>query len=462
MRSHLGCLCKRLSYARLRAGFLGCLLKSLGPRADNADERYFHAANARGASEEASLSMESVVPGFILDSVRSLPPLPASVGRLLEIACEPNVEFREIARVIELDQTLTARILRAANSAMYGVPRRVQTVNQATVLLGRDTIVNLALSISVMSAQSRVDTESWPIAPSEFWRHSFAVASLARGMAAHVPGVSPDECYVGGLLHDIGKMVMLDHFRDVYAQVVMAAQYGMKPLFMLERDVLETDHAAVGHALCLHWKIPMSITRAISEHHEENDPAPGTVADIVRNANDLAKAANVGNSGSQFAELRSSPRLPARQIPKARLHDLIKDLPENVASAEHAFGTAKDEPESSIGHDSKLSMHLHIEDLAERDFVRCVLWSLGYETDPVDDAFPPNPERVIGMLADGPLPGRTVTAYQSVGIPVLDYAAWRVGDGEPSDNHFNVVLLRQWLEQNLGVSSVDDQPAVVE
>ena len=406
--------------------------------------------------------MESVVPGFILDSVRSLPPLPASIGRLLEIAREPNVEFREIARVIELDQTLTARILRAANSALYGVPRRVQTVNQATVLLGRDTVVNLALSISVMSAKSRLDTEAWPISPSDFWRHSFAVASLARGMAAYIPGVSPDECYVGGLLHDIGKIVMLDHFHEVYAQVIMAGQYGMKPLFMLEREVLDTDHAAVGHALCLHWKIPASITRAIAEHHDENDPAPSTVADVVRNANDLAKAVHVGNSGSQFAELRQSPRLPSRQIAKARLHSLVRELPHDVASAEHAFGTSSDEPVLPQKERADRSVHLHIEDLAERDFVRCVLWSLGYETDPVDDAFPPNPERVVGMLADGPLPGRTVTAYRSAGIPVMDYAAWRVGDGQPSENHFNVVLLRQWLEQNLETSPVDDPSAVLD
>src|SRR5690625_6491697 len=144
------------------------------------------------------------------------------------MARDPDADFKAIARVIELDQTLTARVLRAANSAMYGVPRRVQTVNQATVLLGRDTIVNLALSISVMSAQSRVDTESWPIAPSEFWRHSFAVASLARGMAAHVPGVSPDECYVGGMLHDNGKMVMLDQLPYGHAPVGSAAASGMK------------------------------------------------------------------------------------------------------------------------------------------------------------------------------------------------------------------------------------------
>jgi len=90
--------------------------------------------------------MEPTVPDYILDSVRSLPPLPASVQRLLTIARDPDVDFREITQVIETDQTLTARTLRAANSAFYGVPRRVETVRQAAVLLGSDTLVNMALS----------------------------------------------------------------------------------------------------------------------------------------------------------------------------------------------------------------------------------------------------------------------------------------------------------------------------
>ncbi|MFW5973655.1 MAG: HDOD domain-containing protein, partial [Bacteroidota bacterium] len=362
--------------------------------------------------------MESAVPDFILESVRSLPPLPASTGRLLELARDPDASFKEIARVIELDQTLTARVLRAANSALYGVPRRIQTVQQATVLLGRDTVVNLALSVSILSVQGRFDLRSWPIDPVDFWRHTFAVASLARSMAVQIPGVNPDETYVAGLVHDIGKLLMLEHFGQLYAQVMMAAQDGMKPLFMLEREILETDHAVVGHALCMHWKIPQPITRAVAEHHDEHDSAPRTIADVVRNANDLSKAAQVGNSGSHFAELRSSAGLPARQIGPERLRTMVMELPRHVAEAEHVFGSGQTaDPDPPAFQPVCRFIHQHIEDLAERDFVRCVLWSMGFGTEPVDEAFPPDPSRVVGMLSDGPLPGRTVASYREAGIP---------------------------------------------
>jgi putative nucleotidyltransferase with HDIG domain len=394
--------------------------------------------------------METAVPDFILESVRSLPPLPASATRLLEIARDPDADLKEVARVIELDQTLTARVLRAANSSLYGVPRRVQTVQQATVLLGRDAVVNLCLGVSVMAVQSGIKRDEWPFAPSDFWRHSFGVATLARHMAKRIPGVSAEETFVAGLMHDIGKLVLLEHFGEVYAQVVMAAQYGAKPLFMLEQEILDTDHAVAGHALCLHWKIPASTTRAISEHHDVQDSAPRTVADVVRNANDLVKAAGIGYGGSHFAELRNSPNLPSRQISAQDLHNMIIGLPAEVSDAEHAFG-GKGDGDRGISESASGLIHLHIEDLAERDFVRCVLWSMGYQTEPVSDAFPADPERVRAMVTDGPLPGRIVSAYQSAGIPVLDYAAWRAGDGAPSENHFNVVVLRRWFGEQVAL-----------
>jgi putative nucleotidyltransferase with HDIG domain len=392
--------------------------------------------------------MESAVPDFILESVRSLPPLPASAARLLEIAGDPDADLKEVARVIELDQTLTARVLRAANSALYGVPRRVQTVQQATVLLGRDAVVNLALGISVMALRSGVKQDTWPFPPADFWRHSFGVATLAHHLAKRIPGVSPDEAFVAGLMHDIGKLVLLEHFGEVYAQVVMAAQYGAKPLFMLEQDVLDTDHAVAGHALCLHWKIPATITRAISEHHDENDSAPRTVADLVRNANDLVKAAGIGYGGSHFAELRDSPHLPSRQIAPADLRRLIANLPEEVREAEYAFGGG-DGTSGPTSETASSCVHQHIENLTERDFVRCVLWSMGYETQPVGEGFPADPRRVRALVTDGPLPGRVVTDYLSAEIPVLDYAAWRAGDGTPSENHFNVVILRKWFTEQM-------------
>ena len=118
----------------------------------------------------------------ILQRISSLPPLPAAIGRLLRLVNEPDVEFKEIAKTISLDQTLTAQLLRIANSAFYGFSHQIRTVQQATVILGRHAVRNMALSLAMITLRNRMQT-SWPLTPEAFWRHSMGVACGARQTA---------------------------------------------------------------------------------------------------------------------------------------------------------------------------------------------------------------------------------------------------------------------------------------
>ena len=123
----------------------------------------------------------------ILQRISTLPPLPAAIGRLLRLVNDPNGNFQEIARTIALDQTLTAQILRIANSAFYGFSHQIRTVQQATVILGRHAVRNMALSLAMVTLRNRMQT-SWPIQPEVFWRHSMGVACGARMLARHIRG----------------------------------------------------------------------------------------------------------------------------------------------------------------------------------------------------------------------------------------------------------------------------------
>ncbi len=400
--------------------------------------------------------MDPVVPDYILDSVRSLPPLPAAVGRLIALAHEIDTDFRQIAAVIEADQTLTARTLRAANSAMYGVSRRVQTVRQATVLLGRETIMNLAVGASVLGLKGSM-AKPWPVNPEAFWRHTMAVAMMARTLALHLRLPDPEEAFAAGLLHDIGKLVMLEHFGDLYGQVLMAAQYGSGPLHQLEREVLETDHAVVGHALCLHWNIPPSLTRAVAEHHDESSPAPNSVADIVRDANDMVKLARIGNSGNEFVALRSSTFLPHNQIRPDVMRHMLMDLPEQVRKAEEVFSNVsekQDEQKPGIISAVCPLVHLQVTIPEEREALVIMLWSLGYE--PVllnEEPSATDAERasapLAGFISDLPLTPAQNLVYGRREVPVLDYALWRSLKGQPSGGHLNFSSLEGWLHENL-------------
>ena len=398
------------------------------------------------------MTVYTSVPSQILSSVRSLPPLPVAVTRLLALARNPNVAFSEIIQVIESDQTLTARTLRAANSSLYGVSRRVQTVQQAVVLLGRNTITNMALGVSVMSAQTDARKE-WPINASAFARHSIAVATMARTLAEHLGLPHPEEAFVAGLLHDIGKLVLLDYARDLYSGVLQAAQRGQRPLHLLEQNIFKTDHAAVGYALCAHWNIPKALSRAVAEHHADAYPAAGSIACAVRDANELVKMMQIGDGGNAYVELHASADVPHRRIAADRLRALLLELPAKVQEVESIFGasTASGVPEVS----AKERPHVYLQIAAEEQqhLAACVLLSMGYRPVLAGDTAAPDAldDQTLlgGFISDLPEVTARQIAYQQRGIPVLNFASWHNESTQARSSLVNVVRLRAWLEREL-------------
>ncbi len=398
------------------------------------------------------MPVESAIPDYVIDSVRSLPPLPEAVQRLLTLARDPEAEFRDITRVIETDQTLTARVLKVANSALYGVARRVETVRQASVLLGKNGILSIAVGGAVLSLTSKIK-EPWPGEPAAFWRHSVGVASMARALAKRLKSQDPESAFVAGLLHDIGKLVMLNHFGGLYAQVLMAAEYGTEPLHLLERQFVETDHAIVGRALCLHWKLPATLTRSVAEHHDVIAPAPGSIADLVRDADDLVKSMAFGNAGNQFVELRSVSGLPHRKMPADYLRQIIVNLPGEVGEAERLLG--EDQGTALVAASIRAVMHVTVQSEEQRDLLRVLLLAKGFEPIFIDDAPRQTTDDdlpLAGIITDRePEPAQRI-AYAHAGLPILYYGTWREEHAQPLDGFLNVRLLDAWFDEQVRIS----------
>lgn len=400
------------------------------------------------------MSTSSTIPDYIHESVRALPVLPTAVTRLLSLARDVDADFREIARVIETDQTLTARTLRAANSPLNAVSRRVKTVRQATVLLGTDTIVNLVLGVSVISLQSGL-YKNLPMDPNAFGRHSIAVAIAARTLAMHFKLPNPSEAFVAGLLHDIGKLVLLMHHGEDYARLMRQARQGEAPLNELELDAYDLDHALVGHVLCMHWNLPSAMAQAVAEHHAA--PSPRSIADVVSRANDLIKTIQVGDSGNRFVDLASADAPPRDQISRDVLRELVRALPRLAHQAEDAAlgndqnGTSTDGPATPKEHPR---VHVHVKGPDEAEMLLAMLWSMGYE--PLEtpaangSAVPATP---VALITNAPTHDLHRLAYQQNSVPVLDYAAWRVEQGLALGQSFDAYQLRAWLEQKIQESA---------
>ncbi len=204
----------------------------------------------------------------IVQKVKDLAVLPQVVHQIIHLTSNPNANVKDLERLISIDQGMSTRVLNTVNSAYYGFSRKIASVKDAVVLLGFKTVRNLAMTVSVFDMfVGKTDRQN--LRRGKWWRHSIDTALCARLIASQVNGVSPDEAYTAGLLHDIGKPLLDRYSGTPYEQVEDLMAQGV-PELEAERRVFGCDHTEVGRAVSLHWGFPEKLVEAIGEHHVES------------------------------------------------------------------------------------------------------------------------------------------------------------------------------------------------
>ncbi|MBN1918021.1 MAG: HDOD domain-containing protein [Verrucomicrobia bacterium] len=235
----------------------------------------------------------------ILSRVRTLPALPAVVYKLLKLVELPTSTATDLSDVISKDQALTARILRLVNSSFYALRCEVVKVSHAIALLGFVAIKNLALGLGVIDMFGR-GREGGELNGPAFWEHSLSCATAARLIAERVRFAPAEEAFVAGLLHDIGKLVLHDHFRAEFDAALRVAREEAMALPAAERLVFKTDHAVVGEALAAHWRLPQALRASIGSHHHVSDH--DRLSNIVHAANFISNVKRLGSGGDVALE----------------------------------------------------------------------------------------------------------------------------------------------------------------
>lgn len=202
--------------------------------------------------------------------ISELPVLPANVSEVIAACDDPDITVGQISQKILQDQQLTASILKLANSALYGLSRRVATVTEAVVLLGLATIKSLAISSHTYRLLNR-SLPGYGLERGEIWRHSIAVAMTARTVAVDVHLAPVEEAFVAGLLHDIGKTVLSGYMEDAFEEVMSVVRSDQIAFSDAELRVLGFDHAELGARIARAWNFPPDLVEAIRYHH-----APGS------------------------------------------------------------------------------------------------------------------------------------------------------------------------------------------
>lgn len=242
----------------------------------------------------------------VIKAVRDLPSLPAVVAELLATMEQEDIDTHVLAGKITLDQALTAKTLRLANSSFYGMSSKVTTIHQAISVLGFHSIRTLVTACSVTASftPGAGDAFDFP----GFWRHAIGSAVCARVLAPHYR-INPDTAFTAGLLHDLGTLVLATRFRDDYLRVSAYQREHDSLTETAQLAVFGIGHAAVGAALAAHWKFPPPIQAAVAEHHSVGERltrhTPVTLPAVVYLANILAHALDL--SGQQDDQ---APPLP--------------------------------------------------------------------------------------------------------------------------------------------------------
>jgi putative nucleotidyltransferase with HDIG domain len=271
--------------------------------------------------------MSALSPEQLANSVQDLPSLPAVVMELLSSIEQENIDISVLAKKVSYDQALTAKTLRLANSSSYGLQVKVATIQQAITFLGFQTTRNLITAAAV--------TGCFPngLCPGfndkAFWRHSIATAACARSLARRLR-FNQDVAFTAGLLHDIGRLVLVTGHPQAYGEVLAWRNRQDGEWLDAERAVLGIDHVVAGVALAEHWNFSDTMRQAIAYHHAPETPGAGFLAAIVHVANAVVHALDLAGEDDELVPALSSVAWDAMGLNEDAYLDLFRETEQQL------------------------------------------------------------------------------------------------------------------------------------
>lgn len=262
-----------------------------------------------------------------VESINTLPTVPSVLKRLSSIIEKPRITIVEISSFISNDPALTTKVLKMVNSAIYGFPGRIASVSHATMLLGLNVIKGLLLGVSVFELMQKT--------MNGLYEHSLACAIASRVIAQKKNLKEPEEVSVAGLLHDIGKVILVLEFAQEYEAAMKEAKEKKLPIFEAEKNQFSATHADAGGWLAEKWRFPRNLIEVIEYHHRPAlaKNAPLETA-IVHVADLLVRARGFGFAGEDFVPEVNPIAYELLKLSDQDIKDVLRQMEDNMESAE--------------------------------------------------------------------------------------------------------------------------------
>lgn len=261
-----------------------------------------------------------------------MPSLSTTVVKVLETCNDPQASANDLQRVISLDPVLTGRVLKLINSAYFSLDKPISSLTRAIIMLGVNTVKNLALSFSILD-NLKGNEESQFFSADDFWQHSLCVGVVAKALSAliGVPVTAREEYFVAGLLHDLGKLPLRTEFPKEYYRICSSAASSQSSLYRNESRALGIDHGAVGGIIARKWRLGANLVETLSNHYRPEACADQNCEFVstVELANQLTLQLNIGNAGDSLIDY-SKMTLLMGELGVDR--NMISDIEDNVSA----------------------------------------------------------------------------------------------------------------------------------
>jgi len=266
----------------------------------------------------------------LASAVDGMPAFPKSVQQILQLTRDVNCTPKDLVQVIDKDPVITVKILKVVNSAYYSLPKQITSVNHAVVYLGFNTIKNLALSIAAMGILPQHNAANFDV--SQYLLHSLSTAVIGKKLATRIDDADPMDCFIGGLLHDFGKVVCAQFMPAEFKAALEHSQAHQTSLHLALRNTLGADHAVIGAMLVEKWRFAPDLVNAIAHQYDTLNVDSGLFA-CVFSANQISKQLGFGFAGNPVVY-----QLPTQveKTMRGTLEQLIANADDLNASFEEA------------------------------------------------------------------------------------------------------------------------------
>lgn len=264
-----------------------------------------------------------------------LPSLPTIFSEINAAIKDPKCSGKDIADIVSKDPSLSATLLKIVNSAYYGLSERVESLHFAAMVLGSRQVSSLALGITVVNYFKGISNLG--INMESFWRHSVGCGIAAKSISTHMKNMVPDRVFIGGLLHDIGRLVFLNRYPEQFDYLFKKAQFSGEFLSEIEAQIFGMNHARFGSLMTKSWNFSERISQMIRLHHDEFvQPSSKEVA-LINFSNWLVNAIGLNSSVETLLPCLDKNAWDALEIPESTLESIIKQIDRQIVEVVKYF-----------------------------------------------------------------------------------------------------------------------------